>query len=159
MKKNKILYFLCLLILICFSLQGCKSPFVTYRFPGGQPNSVWSTKDNSIVFYVGNNLIDPIYGEMETADGSVEIEICMSDLDTGVQFHHKKDGITPESDFAYGHGKVISRKVYQVEITSADAYFETGQILTFYRIQEGDSSVVSHGRAEVLLCKNGKFMF
>ena len=146
MKKNKTLYFSCLLILICISLQGCKSPFVTYRFPRGQSNSVWSTKDNSIVFYVGNNLIDPIYGKMETEDGSIEIEVSMSDLVSMVDFYRKEDRINPSADlpksFAYGHGKVISRKVYQVEITSADAYFETGQILTFYRIQEGDSSVV-----------------
>ena len=146
MKKNKILYFLCLLILICFSLQGCKSPFVTYRFPRGQSNSVWSTQDSSIVFYVGNNLIDPIYGKMETEDGSIEIEVSMSDLVSMVDFYRKEDRINPSADlpksFAYGHGKVISRKVYQVEFTSADAYFETGQILTFYRIQEGDSSVV-----------------
>ena len=142
MRRFKTFYLLCLLLIVCISFQGCKSPFVAYRFPGGQSNSVWATNDNSIVFYVGTSLIDPIYGIMETEDGSIEIEVCISDLDTGVQFHYKKDGITPESDFASGHGKSISKKVYQVEITSADAYFESGQILTFYRIQEGDSSVV-----------------
>lgn len=137
MRKYKTFYLLCLLLIVSVSLQGCKSPFVTYRFPGGQSNSVWATKDNSIVFYIGNQLIDPIYGIMETEDGSIEIEVTMSDLVTGVQFHYKEDGITPESDFASGHGKAISRKLYQVEITSADAYFESGQILTFYRIEKG----------------------
>ena len=139
MRKVKTSYWLCLLLIVCISLQGCKSPLVTYRFPGGQFNSVWATKDNSIVFYVGTSLIDPICGIVETEDGSTEIIINMSDTTSIVEFYHKEDGISLGSDFAYGHGKVISKKEYQIEITSADTYFESGQILTFYRIQEGDS--------------------
>ena len=138
MRKFKTFYLLSLLLTVCISLQGCKSPFITYRFPGGQSNSVWATKDKSIVFCVGTSLIDPIYGTVETEDGSTEIIIHMSDTTSIVEFYLKEDGITLGSDFAYGHGKVISKKKYQVEITSADAYFESGQVLTFYRMVQGD---------------------
>ena len=138
MRKFKTFCLLCLVITVCISLQGCKSPFLTYRYPGGQYNSVWSTEDNSIVFHIGNSLADPIYGTIETEDGPEEIVISMSDYVLTVAFYHKEDGITSGSDFAHGYGKVISRKEYQIEIDSADAYFESGQVLTFYRTVKGN---------------------
>lgn len=141
MEYTKSLRICCLLLLISVFLGGCKSPLVAYRYPGSQPNSVWSTKDGTVVFYIGDEKNDRIYGVIKTADSTVDIGIFMSDLVSLVDFYYAEDmrnwdnNNLPQS-FAYGHGKVISKKEYQIEITSADAFFEAGQILTFYKTQE-----------------------
>lgn len=140
-RNNKIGKLLCLLS-ICVFLQGCQSPLVVYRHPAPQSNSVWSTDDDTVVFYVGEDEIDPIYGSIETDDGTVEISIAMGTTTSLVDFYYGEDRrnwdhITPLERFAYGYGKIISRKEYQIEITDADAFFESGQVLTFYRVQDG----------------------
>ena len=129
---------LCCFLIVSVLLQGCQSPLVAYRYPRGQANSVWSTDDGAVAFSVGAEESDPVYGMIKTDDGSVEIETSMGPFTTFVYFYYKEDRINSHNDyeakaFAEGHGKIISRKEYHVEITYAEAYFEVGQILTFYR--------------------------
>ena len=142
MEHTKSLRICCLLLLISVFLQGCKSPLVAYRYPGSQPNSVWSTKDGTVVFYIGDEKNDRIYGVIKTADSTVDIGISMSDLVSLVDFYYAEDMRSGDDSnlpkrFAYGQGKVISKKEYQIEITSADAFFDSGQMLTFYRTEKG----------------------
>ena len=138
MKPTRMLKVLSFFLIMSVLLSGCQSPFWANRFPGDQANSVWSTKDKNVVFHVGTDEMDPIYGHIQVPDGSVEIGISMSSLVTIVEFYYAEDirnwdNNNPPQNFAYGHGKVINKKEYQIEITSADAFFESGQVLSFYR--------------------------
>lgn len=146
MKKSKTLRLLLPLLMICVFLQGCESPLVAFRHPAPQSHSIWSTEDGSVVFCVGATEIDPIYGTIETSDGPVPIAITMSTLTDGVSFYYEEDKQNWDNDnipesLADGFGKVISRKEYKIEITSADIFFESGQVLTFYRIYDGKSPI------------------
>ena len=140
MKHIKTSILLCILLTMILLLTGCKSPFVAYRYPAGQVNSVWETEDGSVMFRIGANEVDLIYGSVETEDGPVEFCVEISPFTDLVGFYYpevlleaRANGETPE-EFAGGYGRIISRKEYQIEITSADVVFTPGEILTFYRV-------------------------
>ena len=150
MKHTRITLLVCLMLAVSIFFSGCPSPLVAYRYPGAQPNTVWSTKDGTAIFYIGASEIDPVYGSVQTGKGTIEIGIAMSSLVSIVEFYDAEDmrnwdNDHPPESFAIGQGTVVSRKEYQIEIIRADAFFESGQILTFYRIGTrhgtGDGSV------------------
>ena len=91
MKPTRILKVLSLFLIMSVLLSGCQSPFWANRFPGDQANSVWSTKDKNVVFHVGTDERDPIYGHIQVPNGSVEIGISMSSLVTIVEFYYAED--------------------------------------------------------------------
>lgn len=139
MKHIKTSILLCILLTMILLLTGCVSPLVAYRYPRAQTNTVWETKDGSVMFRVGANETDPVYGSAETEDGPVEFRVSISRQVSGVEFFYAEDtntGNDGESlkSFAFGQGQVVSKKEYRIEIVSADAVFAPGEILTFYRV-------------------------
>lgn len=138
MKQTKILRLLSLLLIMSLFLQGCKSPFVTHRHPITQPNSAWVTDDGMVAFYTGANEIDHVYGSIKTTDSAIEIVVDMSTLVSVVEFYYKKDicvanGGDPPNAFAYGHGKILSKSKFRIDIAYAEVFFEEGQTLIFCR--------------------------
>ena len=139
MKRIRLLKVLSLFLIMSILLTGCQSPFWSNRYPGGQANSVWSTKDGNVVFYIGDDEMDPVYGYIQTTDGIIEIEISMSPMVTFVEAYYAadaRDNTNPPQSFACGHGNIINKKEFQMKITSADAFFKEGEVLTFYRLTE-----------------------
>lgn len=141
MKHRKWLIALVAVMLLMVFLPGCVSPFVAYRYPRAQTNTVWETKDGSVMFRVGAHETDPVYGSAETGDGPVEFRVSISRQVSVVEFFYAEDtntGNDGESlkSFAFGQGQVVSKKEYRIEIVSADAVFAPGEILTFYRVDD-----------------------
>ena len=74
--------FLCLLLLcsaVVLLLTGCPNPIYYSRWPDKFPNSKWSTKDESICFYVNENFEEYTRflnnGKISTLDTKVKGEI------------------------------------------------------------------------------------
>jgi len=139
MKKNKLIIFLSILVLLTVFLQGCPSPTTSERHPTNQPNTTWVTDDGKVTFCVGSDdSLSPLYGVVETENGSVEIVISMSSLTSFVAISFNDAGQTqtinqPITSFAHGQGRTNSKDEFIIEITFAECYFENGELLVFHR--------------------------
>ena len=108
-------------------------------FPNKQPGTTWVTEDGKVAFCA--NEYDG-YGTIQTEDGPVEIAVTLH-YTVPVHFYYKEDYQQLDEGkqlvgprFAWGWGDVKNDHKFVVEITSADEYFEAGEKLVFYKVEE-----------------------
>ena len=137
--KKKTTFLICLLLAFGIVFCGCKSPITVKRHPTNQPNTTWKTHDDFVTFYIDSNQRYPAYGILRTADRDIEIALRMSDVGTYVSFYYE-DEYRNWNDtqviypFASGEGIAESMDKFVIQITSGDEYFEIGEKLVFYKM-------------------------
>lgn len=115
--------------------------FTFHNHPTQQSNTVWQTADETMVFYVGDDRVDPVYCSVQTDEGTEELVFSMSGITTGVQILFADDWRTmdktqPLDAFAFGHGTLRGKNKFVLEIVFADYIFEEGQRVVFHRVDE-----------------------
>lgn len=108
--------------------------------PSQQPRTTWATEDGKVELYFHGHVG---HGTIQTAEGPVEVAVTTSVQASQVDFYYedeyqKMTGSTEPwgHGFAWGWGEVKNNHKFVIEITSADKYFEAGEILAFYKVEE-----------------------
>ena len=129
---------LCIIVLIV-TLHGCVSPYMKANIPCNQPGTTWSTEDGTVVFYVEEDR-SFVHGYIQTEDGKVEVVITMSHLTSDLHISYKDDFYSAAEDdpvphFALWKYSKVQKDVFVVEVLHS-VFFQSGDILTFYKIDE-----------------------
>lgn len=111
----------------------------TYRFenhPTSQPNSAWETKDGRVRFYCGADATDLVSGVVEVEGTIVEVCFSITPQTTDLIIWYPDDASDGVIEgFARGIEEVINDREFFITITSAEAIFEEGTVLLFYRTE------------------------
>lgn len=134
-KMKKLLILFCFLLILT-TFTGCPKPFL--KVPTDYPGSTWSTEDGKVYFTVYDQS-GTAYGYIETADGPVEIAVCISPLTSPILIYHADDArkleegaVGIQSVEIWHYSKCTKDKM--VATVTVAKYFEEGQKLVFYRV-------------------------
>lgn len=108
--------------------------------PSQQPRTTWATEDGKVELYFHGHVG---HGTIQTAEGPVEVAVRTSVQITRVEFYYEDEYqqmIASDqpmgAGFAQGWSNVKNNHKFVIEITSADQYFEAGEKLVFYKVEE-----------------------
>ena len=108
--------------------------------PSAQPQTTWVTEDGKVELHFQGTVG---HGTILTEDGPVAVAVSTSVQVTEIQIYHENEyqqmiaGDQPMGfGFAQGWGDVKNDHKFVIEITSADKYFEAGEKLVFYKVEE-----------------------
>ena len=141
MKKN---IYLALSFVLGMLLAGCANPYLMRTCATCQKGTTWTSEDGRITFFVDENdsvtAVCPVFGTIETEDGTIEVAIFMDylDFDIGVSAADHPglfddDPLNPcEEVWRYSEAQTHS---FVIEVVDG-YYLKTGEIIQFYRVDE-----------------------
>lgn len=108
--------------------------------PSKQPQTTWVTEDGKVELYFYGHVG---HGTIQTAEGPVEVAVITSVQTSQVRFYYEDEyqqmiasDQPMDAGFAKGWSNVKNNHKFVIEITSADQYFEAGEKLVFYKVEE-----------------------
>lgn len=133
-----------LCVLLSALLCGCPNPRVMEECATSQKGTTWQSTDGRVTFYVDDTdtgkAVCPVFGTVETEDGTEEIAIFMTYLTTDADITPADDPGALDPNAA--HDALESWSYSNVREDSFDIgvtkghWLETGETLTFRRVDE-----------------------
>lgn len=125
---------------VCLGIMAYNKKNTWQHHPSEQPRTTWVTEDGKVELYFHGHVG---HGTIQTAEGPVEVAVTTSVQSSRVAFYYEDEYQQMISSdqpmgfgFAQGWNDVKNDHKFVIEITSADKYFEAGEKLVFYKIEE-----------------------
>lgn len=131
--------------LLALLLCGCPNPRVMEQCATSQKGTTWKSTDGRVTFFVDDDdsvqAVCPVFGTVETGNGTEEIAIFMTYLTTMADITPADDpgALDPKN---VGHSGLeswsysnVREDSFEIEVTKGH-WLKTGETLTFYRVDE-----------------------
>ena len=137
---KKIIALFCAVMMIALFLSACQTPATAYWSPAQQPNTKWVSEDGTIVFTV-NDVEYVSFGDVTgtlTVDNQT-VEFVVDFMVSGPNMFLCPTEMleTPNGDYTdYEEWICTYRPKHFVAVVEKTTFFEVGQEIVFYRVDE-----------------------